>query len=40
MKDYFKYRFGTDIEFNLDSKDFVSIIGNTNVYIEQYLIFF
>ena len=30
MKDYFKYRFGTDIEFNLDSKDFVSIIGNTN----------
>ena len=30
MKDYFKYRFGTDIEFNLDSKDFVSVVGNAN----------
>lgn len=30
MKDYFKYRFSSDFEFNLDEKDFVSIIGNNN----------
>lgn len=30
MKDYFKYRFSNDIEFNLNEKDFVSIIGNNN----------
>ena len=30
MKDYFKYRFGNDIDFNLSPKDFVSIIGNAN----------
>ncbi len=30
MKDYFKYRFGNDIDFNLSSRDFVSIIGNAN----------
>lgn len=30
MKDYFKYRFGNDIEFNLSPKDFISIIGNGN----------
>lgn len=30
MKDYFKYRFSSEFEFNLDEKDFVSIIGNNN----------
>ena len=30
MEDYFKYRFGDDISFNLNSGDFISIIGNTN----------
>ena len=27
---YFKYRFTNDIEFNLDSKEFVCILGNAN----------
>ncbi len=30
MKDYFKYRFSTDFEFNLSEKDFTTIIGNNN----------
>lgn len=30
MKDYFKYRYSNNIEFNLNEKDFVSIIGNNN----------
>lgn len=30
MNDYFKYRFGEDIEFNLKEGDFVSVIGNNN----------
>ncbi len=30
MNDYFKYRFGEDIEFSLKEGDFVSVIGNNN----------
>ena len=30
MKDYFKYRFSNDIDFNLDAKDFACIVGNAN----------
>lgn len=30
MNDYFKYRFGENIEFNLKEGDFVSVIGNNN----------
>lgn len=30
MKDYFKYRFTQDIEFNLSGKDFTTIVGNNN----------
>lgn len=30
MDDYFKYRFGNDVSFNLNFGDFVSVVGNTN----------
>lgn len=30
MKNYFKYRFSNDIEFNLNEKDFTTIVGNNN----------
>lgn len=30
MKEYFKYRFSNDIEFNLKEKDFTTILGNNN----------
>jgi len=39
MKDYFKYRFSNEIEFNLDEKDFVSIVGNNNDLIIYTLLY-
>ena len=30
MKDYFKYRFSNYIQFNLNEKDFTTILGNNN----------
>lgn len=38
MKDYFKYRFSNDIEFNLNEKDFVTIMGNNNDLIVYTLL--
>ena len=30
MKDYFKYRFSSEFDFNLDEGDFVTVVGNNN----------
>ncbi len=38
MKDYFKYRYGTLIEFNLKLGDHVSIIGNSNDFLLDTLL--
>ena len=39
MNDYFKYRFGEDIEFNIKDGEFVSIIGNNNDLLVHTLLF-
>lgn len=38
MNDYFKYRYSEDIIFNLNEKEFVSIIGNNNDLIIHTLL--
>ena len=39
MKDYFNYRYGEDIEFSLNEKDSVTIVGNNNDLILHTLIY-
>lgn len=38
MKDYFKYRFSNDFDFNLDEGDFATIVGNNNDLIIHTLL--
>ena len=38
-KSYFMYRFNEDIEFNIDNKEFVTILGNNNDLIIKTLLY-
>ena len=38
MKDYFKYRFSSEFDFNLDEGDFVTVVGNNNDLIIHTLL--
>jgi hypothetical protein len=38
MKDYLKYRFSSEFDFNLNEKDFVTIVGNNNDLIIHTLL--
>ena len=38
MKDYFKYRFSNEFDFNLSENDFVSVVGNNNDLIIHTLL--
>ncbi|NLC48326.1 MAG: hypothetical protein GX758_03085 [Tenericutes bacterium] len=39
-KQYFKYRYGENLDFNISEKEFVSIIGNNNDLIIHTLLYF